>query len=195
MKSILKKIASAMRPLLPVIFRIFFDKRYLIGRHFDPRFSGYLWAIQSIWRKSVLRMARPYPWPTTISCYISNPENISFHPDDLNNFQSPGTYFQCFSGRIKIGRGTYIGPNVGIITANHKLDCLDEHEEGQDVVIGERCWIGMNAVLLPGVVLGPNTVVAAGSVVARSFPDGNLVVGGIPAKTIKSVKPQADNYA
>ena len=62
-------------------------------------------------------------------------------------------------------------------------------------MIGERCWIGMNAVLLPGVVLGPNTVVAAGSVVARSFPDGNLVVGGIPAKTIKSVKPQADKYA
>jgi acetyltransferase-like isoleucine patch superfamily enzyme len=72
--------------------------------------------------------------------------NISFHPDDLNNFQTFGCYFQCFSGSITIGRGTYIAPNVGIITANHDLLDPSRHLPGADVSIGEKCWIGMNVV-------------------------------------------------
>ena len=100
-----------------------------------------------------------------MSCVISRPENIKFHPDDLNNFQSPGIYLQNFSAKIVLGRGTYIAPNVGLITANHRALDLDSHEPGRDIVIGERCWIGMGAVILPGVHLGDRTIVAAGAVV------------------------------
>ena len=127
------------------------------------------------------------PWPTTLTCHVSKAENIYFHPDDLNNFQSSGTYFQNFGALIYIGRGSYIAPNVGIITSNHSLSDLNSHEEGRDVVIGENCWIGMNSVVLPGVVLGKGTVVAAGAVVTKSFPDEGCVIGGIPAKVIKVI--------
>ncbi|MGF6348662.1 DapH/DapD/GlmU-related protein [Variovorax sp. W2I14] len=65
------------------------------------------------------------------------------------------------------------------------MDSLDKHEEGEDIVIGEHCWIGMNVVVLPGVVLGPKTIVAAGAVVTKSFPEGNSVIGGVPAKLLK----------
>lgn len=96
-----------------------------------------------------------------------------FHPDDINNFQGFGNYYQNFTAKIIIGKGTYIAPNVGIITANHDPMDLDKHLPGKDVIIGENCWIGMNAVILPGVVLGPRTIVGAGSVVTHSFPEGN----------------------
>lgn len=77
--------------------------------------------------------------------------------------------------------------NVGIIAANHDFYDLDSHQPGQDVVLGEKCWIGMNSVLLPGVVLGTHTIVGAGSVVTKSFPCGNCIIAGNPAKKIKDL--------
>lgn len=124
------------------------------------------------------------PWPVSPRIGVVCPENISFHPDDLNNFQGFGNYYQAI-GKITIGRGTYIAPNVGIITSNHSLDNLDNHDEPRPVTLGEKCWIGMNSTILPGVTLGPHTVVGAGSVVTKSFPEGNCVIAGNPAKVIR----------
>lgn len=176
-----KWLALLARPTMKVVLRMFFDKRYLVGCHFDDGLSGYIWGLQAIWRRSILRVARPMPFPVGLTTYVSNPNNIDFHPDDLNNFQSPGTYFQNFKGRITIGRGSYIAPNVGIITANHDPVDLDRHLQGKNVAIGEGCWIGMNAVILPGVELGPRTIVGAGAVVTKSFRSGNCVLTGNPA--------------
>ncbi len=52
-------------------------------------------------------------------------------------------------------------------------------------MIGEKSWIGMNSMILPGVSLGPNTIVGAGSVVTKSFIDGNCIIAGNPARIIK----------
>lgn len=182
-----RSVVMYLRPLLRFLLSVFFERRYLTGRHFDNGISGYLWAVRAAWTKNILRLGTPVPWPTGLTCLISRPENIEFHPDDLNNFQSPGLYLQNFAAKIRIGRGTYIAPNVGIITANHQLLDLDAHEPGRDVVIGEKCWIGMGAVLLPGVTLGPGTIVAAGAVVSTSFEGGRVVIGGVPAKLIKNL--------
>lgn len=165
--------------------RFFFDKQYLVGRHFDGGVAGYVWALRAIWVRNILRIAPSMPWPVAVGCYISKPKNIHFHPDNLDNFQSPGVYFQNFSGSIYLGRGTYIAPNVGLITANHKPGALDEYDDGEDIVLGERCWVGMNAVILPGVSLGPDTIVAAGAVVTKSFPEGGVIIGGVPAKILR----------
>ncbi|MGA2084600.1 MAG: DapH/DapD/GlmU-related protein, partial [Terracidiphilus sp.] len=61
------------------------------------------------------------------------------------------------------------------------------HLEGKDVVLGENCWIGMNAVILPGVHLGARTVVGAGAIVRTSFPEGNCILAGVPAKKVKEL--------
>ena len=53
----------------------------------------------------------------------------------------------------------------------------------EPIVIGKKCWLGANSVILPGVQLGNNVIVAAGSVVNKSFPD-NSVVAGVPAKIV-----------
>jgi hypothetical protein len=186
MKKVFKKIILFGKPLAIFVLMFFFDRKYLVGRHFEGGFSGYIFAFRSAWQKNILRLGKPLPWPTILTCTVSNPDNISFHPDDLNNFQSPGTYFQNFTAKIIIGRGSYIAPNVGIITVNHQLDNLDQFDSGQDVVIGEKCWIGMNAVVLPGVMLGNGSIVAAGSVVTKSFPEERQVIGGVPARVLKT---------
>lgn len=57
---------------------------------------------------------------------------------------------------------------------------------GKPITIGDNCWIGGSATIVPGVTLGNNVVVAAGAVVTKSFGD-NVVIGGNPAKIIKEL--------
>ncbi|TDR34869.1 acyltransferase [Aquamicrobium defluvii] len=181
----IKSLIFLAKPVMKAVLTLFFDRRYLAGRYFDNSLSGYLWGFRAIWQRNILRLGRPMPFPVGLTCRVSNGKRILFHPDDLNNFQSPGTYLQNFSGTIKLGHGCYIGPNVGIITSNHDPLDLDNHLPPKDVEIGEKCWIGMNSVLLPGVVLGPKTIVGAGSVVTKSFPEGKCIIAGNPARKIK----------
>ena len=94
---------------------------------------------------------------------------------------------------IDIGDDVNMGPGVGLISANH--DPLDnaKHLPAPPIKIGNRCWIGMNAILLPGVELGENVVVAAGSVVAKSFRKGYQVVAGNPARLALDIpRPEPD---
>ncbi|MEG2377633.1 MAG: sugar O-acetyltransferase [Clostridia bacterium] len=88
---------------------------------------------------------------------------------------------------IHIGTNCLIAPQVGIYTATHPTDAATRIaglECGQPITIGDNCWIGGHATILPGVTLGDNVVVAAGAVVTKSFPD-NVVIGGNPARIIK----------
>lgn len=187
MKTLIRKLVKTLRWPLKIIFLLFFNKKYLIGRHFDEGLIGYLWAISSIWQRNILRLAPPLPFPASRRIEISDPNNIDFHPDDLNNMQTFGVYFQNFNGKIIIGRGTYIAPNVGIITSNHDVKNLKKHMPGNNVVIGDSCWIGMNSVILPGVTIGNNTIIGAGSVVTSSHPEGGCIIAGNPAKVIRKL--------
>lgn len=81
---------------------------------------------------------------------------------------------------VRIGNGCLLGPGVHIYTAAHPLDALKRaqgEEYGRPVRIGNNVWIGGRAVILPGVSIGDNVVVAAGAVVAADVPDNSLVVG------------------
>lgn len=167
------------------IIPVFFDKSYLAGRWFNTCTIGWKWAWKGILWQKILKFNKNIPWPVSPFIVVSNSKRIFFHPDDLNNFQTFGNYFQNSFGDIYIGRGTWIAPNVGIITANHDPQDLSKHLKGENVIIGDECWIGMNTVLLPGVVLGNRTTVGAGSVVTKSFPEGHCVIAGNPARFIR----------
>ncbi len=186
-RSVIRRTLILLCPLTRPFLCLFYRRRYLQGRHFDGHYIGYVWAFKSILINSVLRLGKPMPWPTGLGCVISSARNLEFHPDNLDNFQSQGTYFQNFSAKITIGHGCYIAQNVGIITANHSKDDLDRHEAGKDVVLGAHCWIGMNAVILPGVTLGDRCIVGAGAIITKSHPGGHVVLAGNPAKVIKQL--------
>ncbi|WP_285060296.1 acyltransferase [Pedobacter ginsengisoli] len=97
---------------------------------------------------------------------------------------SSGCYFQGING-IVIGDNTIFAPGVKVISANHSKQDYHEHDKVGPLIIGQNCWLGANSVLLPGVEIGNNVIVAAGSVVTKSF-GSDLVIGGVPAKIIKA---------
>ncbi len=165
---------------------IFYKKKYLKGYYYEEKVMGWLWAWKSVPFK-LLGINNNLPFPADSTVRIHNADNIIFDPNDIHIFQSPGTYYNNFSAKIYIGKGTYIAPNVGIITANHDLNDLKKHVDGKDVIIGKNCWIGMNSVVLPGVELADNIIVGAGSVVTKSFKESNIVIAGNPAKKIKDL--------
>ncbi|GAA3904746.1 hypothetical protein GCM10022228_13690 [Halomonas cibimaris] len=70
---------------------------------------------------------------------------------------------------------------------NHNPNNYHHYIEGGPVIIGDNCWLGANAVILPEVKIGEHTIVAAGSVVTKSFPDSNQLLAGVPAKVVKKL--------
>ena len=92
-------------------------------------------------------------------------------------------------GHIYVGDRVLFGPNVIIATANHPLNALLRRQEMQynrDVHIGENVWVGSGAIILPGVTIGKNSVIGAGSVVSRSVPENVLALGN-PCRVVREI--------
>jgi len=105
----------------------------------------------------------------------------------------------CFisaQGGLKIGDFVAIGHNTSILTTEHTFADLAkpikyQPVENRPVSIGNNVWIGANATILGGVSIADNTIVAAGAVVSRSIEQEFTIVGGVPAKFIKSFAQSA----
>ena len=96
----------------------------------------------------------------------------------------------CFQdqGGIEICDNALIGQQVVIATLNHDLNpARRKNMIPAPVKIGNNVWIGAHATILAGVTIGDNAIVAAGSVVTKDVP-ANVVVGGVPAKIIKTIE-------
>lgn len=103
-------------------------------------------------------------------------------------------YWSRFSaeGGLSIGDEVAIGHLCTILTTEH--DFSDETRPIKEqpliqrpVTIGDDVWIGSNVTILAGVTIGPRTVISAGAVVKQSFPEGRVVVGGVPARVLKTL--------
>lgn len=170
-----------------------YDRKYLTGKYFEGKYCsvaavGWRWIVADFMGRIIFGINKGVKYPISPKMNVVNANNIYFHVDDLNNFQSAGNYYQAAEGaKIVIGKGTWIARNVGLITANHDVKNPEKHVPGRDIIIGEKCWIGMNTVILPGVTLGSNTTVGAGSVVTKSFPEGYCIIAGNPAKKISDI--------
>jgi len=91
-------------------------------------------------------------------------------------------------GGITIEDNVLIGPRVNLVTENHPVDPSQRKSLVLAAIrIKKNAWIGAGATILPGVTIGENSIVAAGSVVNKDVPD-NCIVGGVPAKFIKAIE-------
>jgi maltose O-acetyltransferase len=90
---------------------------------------------------------------------------------------------------VTIGDDTLLGPRVQLLAATHPLEPgprRDGWESGEPITIGRNVWLGGAVVVCPGVTIGDDTVVGAGSVVTRDLPTGVLAVGN-PARVVRRV--------
>ncbi len=98
--------------------------------------------------------------------------------------------------KVKIGDRCQIAPNVSIYTAGHPVhpDTRNTgYEYGIEVTIGDNAWIGGNTVICPGVSIGANTVIGAGSVVTRDIPEW-VIAAGNPCRVIRAITEADRNF-
>jgi acetyltransferase-like isoleucine patch superfamily enzyme len=106
-----------------------------------------------------------------------------------NNISTNNNVLLIAVNYIKVGDNTLIGQNVTILDHDaHSINYLKRREIGEigKVIVGENVWIGNNVIILKNSEIGNNTIVAAGAVVNGKFPS-NVIIGGVPAKIIKSL--------
>ena len=136
-------------------------------------------------RQKLVGLNKSVPWPVHNSSVVRSPEKIN------PGTKSPGISISCYiDGRngIEIGENVWIGPRVSIISQNHDLNNYANYIDSKPIKIGKNTLLTSNCVVLPGVELGEHTVVAANSVVNKSFPEGNQLLAGNPAKVIKKLE-------
>ena len=118
--------------------------------------------------------------------YTDFGKNIAIGKDVFIN---SGCHFQD-QGGIEIGDGALIGHNVVLATINHDLNPKENRKNHYAAIkIGAHVWIGSNATILPGVTIGDYAVVAAGAVVTQDVP-AMTVVGGVPARVLKTIQEE-----
>ncbi len=90
-------------------------------------------------------------------------------------------------GGITIEDNVLIAPKVSLLSEGHPIEPKNRHAlVPKPIYIKKNAWIGAGATILQGVIIGENSIVAAGSVVSKDVPD-NTIVGGISAKILKSI--------
>ena len=98
--------------------------------------------------------------------------------------------------KVKIGDNCQFAPNVAVYTAGHPIHPVSrnsQYEYGISVTIGDNVWIGGNSVIVPGVHIGSNTVIGAGSVVTKDVPDW-VIAAGNPCRVIRKITEEDKEY-
>lgn len=129
-------------------------------------------------------------WPVHISSVISGSQYIKTGIGTAPGLSNGCYIFASKDARITIGDYVIIAPNTCIAGYNHDTFDHREYISKGETIIGEYSWIGMNSIILPGVVLGKHTIVAAGAVVTTSHNEGYVVLAGNPAVVIRQLDPE-----
>ena len=176
MKAILKKIYFLLES---IIFNTFLVKQ-------EFRFMGFKnYLIYGLFQK-IFRINSQVPWPVHWTSVVTGYKNIQFKSEITPLGYSPNSYIQATNGII-VGSNVIHAIGLTIISSNHEISDFTMHTQNKPIVIGDNCWLGANVTLLPEVELGNHVIVAAGSVVTKSFLENDIIIGGVPAKILKKV--------
>lgn len=133
------------------------------------------------------------------NCYIEPPFHSNWggkHVHFGNNVYANFNLTLVDDTHIYIGDNTMIGPNVTLATAGHPILPelrLKGYQFNIPIHIGKNCWLGTGVIVLPGVSIGDNSVIGAGSVVTKDIPS-NVVAYGNPCKVVRPISDKDKKY-
>ncbi len=110
------------------------------------------------------------------------------------NFYSNHNLVILDCAKVSFGNNVFIAPNCGFYTAGHPLEASERNkglEYARPITVGDNVWFGANVSVLPGVTIGDNCVIGAGSVVNKDIPANSLAVGN-PCKVIRTIDNGTD---
>ena len=132
-------------------------------------------------------------------CYIEPPFHANWgghHVHFGNSVYANFNLTMVDDTHIYVGDYTMFGPNVTVATAGHPIDPelrSGAYQYNMPVHIGRNCWLGAGVVVLPGVTIGDNTVIGAGSVVTKDIPSDVVAVGN-PCKVLREINERDKEY-
>lgn len=136
---------------------------------------------------------------TAASCYIEPPFHANFGGRHIHFGRNVYANFNLTivdDTHVYVGDYTMFGPNVTIASAGHPIDpALREqgYQYNMPVRIGRNCWFGASVIVVPGVTIGDNVVVGAGSVVVKDLPS-NVVAVGNPCRVLREINEHDREY-
>ena len=165
-------------------------------------FQDRLWRFNQL-KPSDITEKNNYMKEIFAECGENNYIELPFHANWGGRHVHFGSYIYANSnltlvddGHIYIGDRVMFGPNVTIATANHPINS-ELRQKGlqynKDVHIGENTWIAANVVIVPGICIGKNVVIGAGSVVTKDIPD-NVVAVGNPCHILREIGEHDKEY-
>ena len=167
-----RKIKNTIIKFIGLFYKQFiFDPEYPIKKLFLFLFL-----------QKIIGINRHVPWPVHFTSQVKSPQNIKSKTEVLG--YAMGNYIDARNGII-VEENVWLGPKVSIISQNHDLTDYDKYIETKPIKIGRDSLLLTNCVILPGVELGEHTIVAAGTIVHKSFLQGNVVIAGNPAMITK----------
>jgi acetyltransferase-like isoleucine patch superfamily enzyme len=172
---------STIRKIFYLALRVLYRD---INKSFEPYSVKELFSYA--FRQKILGYNRKVPWPVHFTSQIKCPAKIQ------RGNKYPGYGSSCYiDGRCGIifEENVITAAKVSIISQNHELNDFDKFKNAKPIIIRKNSWIATGATILAEVELGEHTIVAAGAVVTKSFPEGNQIIGGNPAKLIKKIDP------
>lgn len=107
-----------------------------------------------------------------------------------NNFYANHNLVILDCAQVRFGDNVFIAPNCGFYTAGHPIDAKERNkglEYARPITVGNDVWIGANVCVLPGVTIGDDCVIGAGSVVVKDIPPHSVAVGN-PCKVVNTIK-------
>ncbi len=132
------------------------------------------------------------------NCYVEPPlhANWGCHTHFGKNVYANFNLTLVDDTDIFVGDSVMFGPNVTVATAGHPIDPALRLKVGQfniPVYIGNNVWIGANSVILPGITIGDNSVIGAGSIVTKDIPE-NVVAVGNPCRVLRPISERDKEY-